>query len=261
MIKKFRNLVKLYMTSRSRINIVSSTSCEFGSNITVNDVTYHVQTEDMGKKTSSIVSRVYRQGEVVLTKKSDYAHLLKLREPEDRIRTLMESQHRATIDAFLEEHAPKEKKITDYLEEIRQHLQKGSGRAALESVRRALEDFPSDLFLLSYNGYLTATVEKKPSEGIRICRDAIDRLEGSVPFGSDFFYPLFYLNLGKAYLEAGRKKEAFTAFETGLQNDPENHELQWELAKLGTRKQVPFPFLERSNPINKYIGMLLHKIR
>ena len=249
------------MTSGSRINIVSSTACEFNSNITVDDVTYHVQTEDMGRKTCRIVSRIYRQGEVVLTKKSDYSHLLKLKEPGERIRSLMENQHRATVDAFLKEHAVKEKKITDYLEEIRQHLRKGSGESALALVRRAIEDYPSDLFLLSYRGYLTATVENKPEEGIRICRDAIERLGSSVPFGSEFFYPVFYLNLGRAYLEAGRKKDAIAAFEKGLRNDPENHDILWELKKLGSRKQVPIPFLERSNPINKYIGILLRKVR
>ena len=128
-------------------------------------------------------------------------------------------------------------------------------------VRRAIEDYPSDLFLLSYRGYLTATVENKPEEGIRICRDAIERLGSSVPFGSEFFYPVFYLNLGRAYLEAGRKKDAIAAFEKGLRNDPENHDILWELKKLGSRKQVPIPFLERSNPINKYIGILLRKVR
>lgn len=249
------------MTSGSRINIVSSTASEFNSNITVGDVTYHVQTEDMGRKTCRIVSRIYRQGEVVLTKKSDYSHLLKLKEPEERIRSLMENQHKATIDAFLKEHTVKEKKITDYLEEIRQHLRKGSGNSALVLVRRALEDFPSDLFLLSYYGYLTATVENKPEEGIKICRDAIGRLGSSVPFGSEFFYPVFYLNLGRAYLEAGRKQDAIAAFKRGLENDLENHDILWELKKLGSRRQVPVPFLERSNPINKYIGILLHKIK
>ncbi|MEJ2695807.1 MAG: hypothetical protein P8013_04090, partial [Candidatus Sulfobium sp.] len=148
------------MTAGSRINIVSSTPSEFSSNITVNDVVYHVQTEDTGRKTSRIVSRIYRQGEVVFTKKSDYAHLLKLKGAEEKIRSLMESQHRASIDAFLKEHTVEEKKITDYLEEIRQHLRKGDNPSALESVRHALEEFPSDLFLLSYYGYLTATVEK-----------------------------------------------------------------------------------------------------
>lgn len=249
------------MTSEARINIVCRTHCEFSTNITIEDVTFHVQTEDMGKKTCKIVSRVYRQGEVILTKKSDYAHLLKLEEPEGRIRSLMESQHKATIDNFLKEHVVAEKGLTDYLEEIKKHLREGSGKAAMESVRRARKKFPSDLFLLSYDGLLTATVEKRPDDGIKLCTEAVEGLENSVPFGSDFFYPVFYLNLGKAYLAADRKKDAIDAFEKGLLNDRENHDLLWELRKLGTRKQVPFPFLERNNPINKYIGMLLHKIK
>jgi hypothetical protein len=31
-------------------------------------------------------------------------------------------------------------------------------------------------------------------------------------FGSEFFYPVFYLNLGKAYLKDDNKKEALKAF-------------------------------------------------
>ncbi|MEJ2695808.1 MAG: tetratricopeptide repeat protein, partial [Candidatus Sulfobium sp.] len=84
--------------------------------------------------------------------------------------------------------------------------------------------------------------------------------KGTMPFGSDFFYPLFYLNLGRAYLEANKKRDAITAFEKGLLNDPENHDLLSELRKLGTRRKAPVPFIKRSNPINKYIGMLLHRL-
>lgn len=248
------------MTSGSRINIVSSTPSEFSSNITVNQVVYHVQTENAGRKTCKIISRVYRQGEVVFSKKSDYAHLLKLKEPESRIRTLMENQHKAAIDTLLEEQTVKEKSVNEYLQEIRRDLQGGNGKSALQSVREALEKFPSDLFLLSYYGYLMATVEKNPKEGSKICKEAIDRLGSSMPFGSDFFYPVFYLNLGKAYLAANRKKDAIIAFQTGLQNDPENHDLLWELRKLGNRKKAAIPFIKRSNPINKYLGILMHKI-
>jgi hypothetical protein len=31
------------------------------------------------------------------------------------------------------------------------------------------------------------------------------------------------------------------------------------MQKLGVRKKPPVPFLDRSNPINKYIGKLLNK--
>lgn len=247
------------MASKSKINIISKLSPEFCNNITVDNITYHVQTEDMGTKTFKIISRIYLKGEVIFSKKSDYSHLTKLKDFNDKLRTLMEKQHKSTIDNFLSEQSKKQKLKSEYFEEVQQLLRRGNGKSALNSLKHALEKFPSDPFLLSYYGCLVAIVENNPKEGIKICEDAIIRLDNSMPFGSEFFYPVFYLNLGRAYLKDNKKKEAIIAFKEGLRNDSENHDLLWELKKLGTRKKPVVPFLKRSNPINRYIGMLLSK--
>ena len=68
------------MASKPEIRLTSKLSHEFSSNITVDNITYHVQTEDMGIKTCKIISNIYLKGEVVFTKKSDYAHLTKLKD-------------------------------------------------------------------------------------------------------------------------------------------------------------------------------------
>jgi len=57
------------MASKSEIRLTSNMSPEFSSNITVDNTTYHVQTEDMGMKTSRIISNIYLKGEIVFTKK------------------------------------------------------------------------------------------------------------------------------------------------------------------------------------------------
>ena len=90
--------------------------------------------------------------------------------------------------------------------------------------------------------------------------NAISGLKDTMPYGSEFFYPAFYLNLGRAYLKAGDKEGAIEAFREGLENDPDNHDLLWEFRKLGIRKSPPIPFLRRSNPVNKYIGLLVSKV-
>lgn len=246
--------------SKSKINIVSGFAQEFNSNFTVDNVTYHVQTEDMGTKTCKIVSRVYQKGEVVLTRKSDYSHLTSLKDYVEKLKTFMESQHKATIDNFIKGMSQKQKTKSDYFEEAKKLLRKGSGKAALKTLREALEKFPSDPFLMSYYGCLVAVVENDPEEGIRICREALAGVRDSLPFGSEFFFPVFYLNLGRAYLKGNRKAEAVEAFQEGLKNEPENHDLLWELRKLGKRKSPPIPFLHRSNPVNKYIGLLVSKV-
>jgi tetratricopeptide (TPR) repeat protein len=248
------------MDSKSKINIVSRRSSEFSSDIKADSATYHVQTEDMGQKTCKIISRVYLKGEVVLSRKTDYAHLLKLEKFEQRLSALMESHHKTTIDLFMKEKARAKKSKSEYFEDIKHLLRKGGAKEALRTLREALKRFPGDPFLLSYYGCLVAVAENNPKEGIRICNEALAGFKASMSFGSEFFYPVFYLNLGRAYLKDNDKVEAVRAFHEGLGHDPENHDLLWELTKLGKRKRPPVPFLERGNPINKYIGILISKV-
>ncbi|MBI5641673.1 MAG: hypothetical protein HZA17_14740 [Nitrospirae bacterium] len=161
---------------------------------------------------------------------------------------------------FTKDHTEKEKTKAQYFEEVKQLLRRKNGKSALNVLVHALEKYPGDPFLLSYYGCLLAIVENRTDEGIKICEDAIKHLDHSMPFGSEFFYPVFYLNLGRAYLKGDDKKSAITAFREGLRNEPDNHDLQWEMKKLGVRKGAAIPFLKRSNPVNKYIGMLRSKV-
>ncbi|MGE5299649.1 MAG: tetratricopeptide repeat protein [Acidobacteriota bacterium] len=248
------------MASKSKINIVSRLSSEFSSDIKTDNVTYHVQTEDMGPKTCKVISRVFLKGEVVLSRKTDYAHLVKLDKFAQKLSSLMENHHKTTIDLFLKDKSRQKKSKSEYFEDVKQLLRKGGAKEALRTLREALENFPADPFLLSYYGCLVAVAENNPKEGIKICREALASFKSSTSFGSEFFYPVFYLNLGRASLKGDNKAEAVKAFQEGLVHDPENHDLLWELTKLGRRKQPPVPFLERGNPINKYIGMLISKV-
>ncbi len=247
------------MEKKSKINIVSKLSPEFSSNITVDNVNYHVQTEDMGAKTCKIISKIFLKGEVVSSKKSDYSHFTKLDNFTKKLSELMEKQHKAIINSFIAEQSRKQKLKSDYFKEFHHLLRRGNPKSALNTLKAAIEKFPADPFILSYYGCLVAIVEDNPKEGIKICKNALQRLNCSVPFGNEFFYPVFYLNLGRAYLSDNNKAEAIKSFHEGLKNDPENHDILWELKKLGTRKKTAIPFLTRSNPINKYIGMLLSK--
>jgi hypothetical protein len=78
-----------------------------------------------------------------------------------------------------------------------------------------------------------------------------------IPFGQSF-YPTFYLN--RKGIRRGKEQEgALDAFE---QESPLTKKtLIWEMKKLGLRKSPLMPFLNRSNPINKYIGMLLYTLK
>jgi tetratricopeptide (TPR) repeat protein len=247
------------MSSKSKIKIVSKLSPEFSNDITVDNTSYHVQTEDLGRKSRKIISKIYLKGEVIFSKKTEYTHLTKLSNFKNKLSALMENMHKSTIGTFISEQSKKQNLRSEYFDEIQQLLRRGNGKSAISTLRYALEKFPLDPFFLSYYGCLVAVVENKPKDGIHICIEAINRLDNSIPFGSEFFYPVFYLNLGRAYLKDNKKNEAIKAFHEGLRIEPENHDLLWELKKLGKRKKSPIPFLKRRNPINKYIGKLLSK--
>jgi len=247
------------MTDKIKVAISSRQYHEFSSNISIDNVTYHVQTEDMGQKTCKIITNVFLKGEILASKKSDYSHLIKLKDFDARISDMMEKHHKSVIAGFIADKSRKQKLKSEYFSEIQQLLRRGNGKQALVILREGMEQYPSDPFLHSYYGCLIAIVENNTKDGIAICENAIKGLDTAMPFGSEFFYPVFYLNLGRAYLKASRKGDAIKAFQQGLKSDPDNNDIQWEMRKLGSRKKPPVPFLKRSNPINKYIGLLVGK--
>jgi len=146
----------------------------------------------------------------------------------------------------------------DYLRAVKSRLKSGNQKVAFELLQQAAIQFPNDPFILTYYGCLLAIVDKKYRSGVETCRKAIALLKKASTFGEEMLYPVFYLNLGRAYLAAGKKDDAISAFKKGLQFDSRSGELVKELRALGIRKPPPVPFLDRTNLINKYIGKLLH---
>lgn len=247
------------MSKKSKIDIKAKGSEELNNAVTIDDITYQVQTEDMGPRTNTATTTIYLKGKIVYSKKSNYTHLKKLKSFKNKLKAFLEKQHQDAIDMFISSQAKVQKRKSVYFEEVQHLLRNKNPKNALSTLREALEAYPTDPFLLSYYGCLVAVIENKAREGISICRDAIDRLNETMTFGIEFFYPVFYLNLGRAYIKGKKKKEAIKALKYGLQYDPDNHDILWEMNKFGVRRKKSIPFLERSNPANKYIGLILHK--
>jgi len=242
----------------SKIKITSRKGNEFYHKFQLGNETYEVVTEDLGVKKAKVVTRIYLKGEILSTTTTDYAHPAKLPDNSLKHRTMMEQQHKSAFETFIREQSKPQKSKADYAEAIRLDLRDGNKKAALGSAREALVNFPSDPFFLSYFGYLTAIEENNSREGASICEEAISILRKSNSTDIDFFFPLFYLHLGKAHLKADRKEPAINAFQEGLKYDSRNRELLAEMKAIGTRKAPAVRFLERSNPINKYLGKLRH---
>ncbi len=148
-----------------------------------------------------------------------------------------------------------------YLRAVKAHLRKGNQKAAFSLLQQASMQYPEDPFILSYYGCFQAIVDRKYRSGVENCKKALSLLRKESSFGEEMMYPVFFLNLGRAYIAAGKKKEALVELTRGLKYDNRNSEILQELRTLGTRKKAPVPFLDRSNPINKYIGLILHTTR
>ena len=145
-----------------------------------------------------------------------------------------------------------------YLRPVIAHLRKGEQKEAYGLLQLAFLEHPDDPFVLSYYGWLQALVDKKYRAGVDKCQQAISIIQKLTAFNEDMLYPLFYLNLGKAYVAARRKRDAFDAFEKGLEFDRTNRDILMEMRALGSRKKAAVPFLDRSNPINKYLGKIVN---
>ncbi len=232
---------------------------ELDTNMEMDGVSYRVQTVDLGREQAKVVTRVFAGDKVVKTEEAGYVRLLRYGDLGERVEALMRERHRAVKDAFVAECRKKGGKKSEYFKKVNAYLRKGEGGKAHLVLESALDAYPGDPVLLSYYGCLTAMVNNDPGKGIRLCKQALKMLRESFPFGGDRFYPVFYLNLGRAYLAGGEKQEAITIFKRGLRVDPKSKDLLAELRKLGTRKPPPVAFLDRENPINKHIGLLLRK--
>jgi tetratricopeptide (TPR) repeat protein len=249
------------MGDKKVVKITSRLGTEFDSEVMVGKAKYLIQTEDSGEKKPLIITRVYLNGQILLTRKTDYTHLAEAPDRAERVQELMRMQHQTAVSMVKADKFKETRTTSDYLDEVKGLLKGKNKRAALRLLDDALEQYPDDPFLLSYFGCLDAVSNKNYSSGIDACLLAIGNLKKKVPFGEEFMYPVFYLNLGRAYLAAGKKKEALEAFRKGIDIDGKDKELLWEIKRLGLRRTPPIPFLDRSNPINKYIGKMLHVVK
>lgn len=76
-----------------------------------------------------------------------------------------------------------------------------------------------------------------------------------------YYRPQYYLNLSEVYLNWGKKKKAIDVLESTFGLDDDGKDTRRELDKLGLRKPPVIPFLSRSNPVNKYLGIILSRMR
>ncbi len=129
-------------------------------------------------------------------------------------------------------------------------LDEGNILSALTYLEKAskIEDDPS---IDSSLAFCIAKERGHFQRAISLCAGAIE----ADPQSSSH-----YLNLGRIYLLEKKKKEAIDIFREGLHYE-ENREIINELCRLGTRRPSVIPFLKRNNVVNKYLGIILSRLR
>lgn len=249
------------MKKEDSIKIKALLHKDVSTNITIDGNKYLIITDDLVPKNQRIATKVYLGGKILFTKDLDLNDFADTPPTGKKLLGLVHRQHEMIIEILKQESLKQVKKPSDYLDEVKGLLQKKNNRRALDLLTSALLEYPDEPFLLSYYGCLEAVINKNFAYGIDTCRRALDILNERSPVSKEIFFPTFYLNLGRAYIAAGQKQDAVEAFETGLSYDQENKDLLWEARKLGMRRLPAIPYLKRTNPINKYVGMILHKFK
>ncbi|MGO9014296.1 MAG: tetratricopeptide repeat protein [Dissulfurispiraceae bacterium] len=120
---------------------------------------------------------------------------------------------------------------------------------ALASFEKALELEDNPAFY-SYFALCIAKERGQVRKAIKLCEEALQK---------DRENTAHYLNLGKILLHAGNRDDAIIAFRAGLKYGTDLLIID-ELNKLCIRKPPVISFLNRNNPINKYLGIILKKL-
>ena len=220
--------------------------------------TYLVDSEDQGIKHAAILTRVYHKGEIIYSHKFSYKKMLHNPDLKKEISEIMARQREIAIEALKIEKTAQNVPYKKYIKEVESLIDENMLERALQVLNDAEALYPNNPVIFSYQGYLDTMVNKQYSKGVKTCEHAIKVLSEEMPLGKEFFLPTLYLNLGKVYLAANRKKDAYESFKRGLEIDKNNEALFSELKALGIRKKAPVSFLNRSNLLNRYLGKLLH---
>jgi predicted Zn-dependent protease len=153
-------------------------------------------------------------------------------------------------------------KPVECFRQIKAQLRTGQQRNAFELLQQLVMLFPNEPVFLSYYGYLLVLVARRYRTGIETCLKSLEHLRARKAFDRAALYPVFYCNLGRAYAMAGKRKEALAALNKGLSYDRLNKDIIQEMQSMGMRrKTLPIPFLKRSNPLNRYCGIISYKKR
>jgi len=69
----------------------------FNTDIKYRNEVFHIQTEDKGENNPTVETLVYHSGEILLSRRISYSHLIKKNDARKRIKNMMKTQHDQVI--------------------------------------------------------------------------------------------------------------------------------------------------------------------
>ena len=69
----------------------------FNTDIKYRNEVFHIQTEDKGENNPTVETLVYHNGEILLSRRIAYSHLMKQADARKRIKSMMKTQHDQVI--------------------------------------------------------------------------------------------------------------------------------------------------------------------
>ncbi len=140
------------------------------------------------------------------------------------------------------------------LRRSRNALRLGRKREALalaEAAHRMVIEMTGGLtkdgFVGAWYGFLLGTVGGRAKDGLALCRLVASEC---------FWEPRAHEYLARLEHAAVGRREAVEACDRGLTLHPEDEGLRSYRASLGVRRPPTIPFLDRSHPVNKWLGQL-----
>lgn len=131
---------------------------------------------------------------------------------------------------------------------------RGDWKEGLRHLGRVSESGESNLpgLFYSYLGYGIALVDRRIRDGVKLARHGVK---------IGYHDPENHLNLARTCLLANDRRGAVKALRDGLKIDPQNAEMRKIRKDLGLRSSPVLPFLDRSNPLNVFLGRVRHSLR
>lgn len=145
--------------------------------------------------------------------------------------------------------ATRDMEVQEQLSHATTELEKRNYAAALAELER-IPIFARTPTALSAYALCLAEVKGTFKTATNMCHDAIKKEPKN---------PEHYYRQGRILLLAGRKKDAIWVMRMGLRHGKHQGILDY-LGRMGIRKPPPLQFLDRSNPLNKYLGLLLTRL-